>query len=136
MRHFLPSKWMSLFHHLLQIILLVSALYLLTSKLSIVPWASPLTTYVLLYLLILLGLQFILLVLYCVFSKHQASYFKLRHIAFFHFLSLILMCFLSIMSISSFIKGCIFFSIVDSYLIYLTSQSLKTYLLVSIDKKL
>ena len=136
MSHFLPTKYVILFHHLLQIILLVSALYLLTSKLPIVPWATSLTTYVLLYLMILLGLQLILLILYSIFSNHQAFYFKLKHIALLHLLSLMLMCFLSTRSIPSFIKGCIFFSIFDAYLIYLTSRSLKTYLLISINKKL
>lgn len=136
MHRFLSLKWIILFSHLSQIALLVSTLYLLTSKLSIVPWVSPLTTYVLLYLMILSGLQFALFILYSIFSNHEVSYFKLKRIALLHLISLLLMCLLSIMSIPSFIKGCIFFSVFNSYLIYLTSQSLKIHLLVSIDKKL
>lgn len=136
MSGFLHSKSIICFHYLLQIILLASGFYLLTSKIPIFLWARPLTTYVLLHLLILFALQFVLFILFGIFSNRQASYLRLRHIAFFHLLSLILMCFLSIMSISSFIRGCIFFSIADFYLIYLTSCSLKTHLLTSIDKKL
>lgn len=136
MRHFLSSKFMISFYYLLQIILLASGFYLLTSKIPILPWARPLTTYVILHLLILSGVQGVLLFLYRIFCDHQTSYLKLRHIAFLHSLSLLFLCFLSIMSISNFIRACIFLSIADFYLICLTFYSLKSHLFISINQQL
>lgn len=125
MNHFLCSKFIIWFHYLLQIILLACGIYLLTSKIPILPWSSPLTTYVLLYLLILLGLQCFLFLLYWRLYDHHPSYLTLFRIAFLHLLSLLLMCLLSIMSIPNFIRGCIFFSITNFYLTYLIFRSLK-----------
>lgn len=128
MNKLLKSKVAIKLYYIIQIILLAIGFYLLSSKITVVPWNSPLTTYVLLYLLILVVLQFLLFILYWRFLECDSKYLKLRRIAFIHLLILLLMCFLSIWNIPFFLVGCMFFSLINIYLIYLTFISLNFHL--------
>ena len=86
----------------IQYVLLSFSFYLFSSKISFLPWYIPLTTYVLLYLIILTLLQ-ILLLLYT-WSKYekQINFKYARRICLIHFLLLLFMCFLCIFSVTWF----------------------------------
>ena len=124
----LNSKIIIQLNYLIQIILLAIGFYLFSSKITFIPWHSKLTTYVLLHLLILLVLQFLLFISYWGFSEHELKYLKLRRIALIHLFILLLMSFLSIWRIQYFIFGCIVFSIIHLYLLYITFKYFKLHL--------
>lgn len=128
MGNLLNSKVIIQLSYMIQILLLAIGFYLFTSKVTIVPWHSPLTTYVLLYLLILVILQFLLFMFYWGFSEYELQYLKLRHIALIHLFILLSMSLLSILHIQYFIFGCILFSAINLYLIYMTFQHLKVHI--------
>lgn len=125
MNHLLHSKVIIRLNYFIQVILLAIALYLFSSKLSFIPWHSMLSTYVLLHLLILVGLQFLLFTLYWGLSDRQLYYLKLRRVALIHLFILLFMSLLSIFSIQYFIFGCVIFSILNFYLIYMTFHYVK-----------
>jgi len=128
MSNLLNSKIITQLNYMIQFILLSIGLYLLSSKIPFIPWHSALTTYVLLYLLILVVLQFLLFIVYWRFSEYHLQYLKLRRIALIHLLIVVLMSFLSIWRIQLFLFGCIVFSLINIYLIYLTFKYLKYHL--------
>lgn len=128
MSHLLNSKVIIRLNYWIQVILLAIGFYLFSSKIPFIPWHSKLTTYVLLHLLILVVLQFLLFVFYWGFSERQLQYLKLRRVALIHLFVLLLMSLLSILSIHYFILGCVVFSILNLYLMYMTFQYLKLHL--------
>lgn len=82
----------------IQYILLSLSFYLFSSKISFLPWYIPLTTYVLLYLIILTVLQgLLLLYTWSKYEKH-INFKYARRICLIHFLLLLFMCFLCIFS--------------------------------------
>ena len=122
MGNLLNSKRIIQLSYIMQVILLAIGFYLFTSKITVVPWHSPLTTYMLLHLLILVILQFLLFILYWRFSEYELQYLKLRRIALIHLFILLSMSLLSILHIQYFIFGCILFVAINLYLIYMTFQ--------------
>lgn len=97
----ISSKKLS-FCHYLQYLLLGISFYLFSSKISFLPWYMPLTTYVLLYILILMTLQTILF-LYTWYMYEKKIFFKnIRRICFLHFLLLLIMSIFCIFSIKCF----------------------------------
>lgn len=86
----------------IQYLLLSISLYLFSSKISFLPWYMPLTTYVLLYILVLTIFQMILLLYTWYMYERQITFKYLRRVCFIHFLLLLLMSFLCILSINWF----------------------------------
>lgn len=86
----------------IQYVLLGLSFYLFSSKVYLLPWYTPLTTYVLLYLFILTLIQIILLLYTWYMYERQINFKYIRHICFIHFLLLLFMCFLCIFNISWF----------------------------------
>lgn len=86
----------------IQYLLLSISLYLFSSKISFLPWYMPLTTYVLLYILVLTIFQMILLLYTWYMYERQITFKYLRRVCFIHFLLLLLMSFLCILSINCF----------------------------------
>lgn len=128
MGNLLKSKVIIQLSYMVQILLLAIGFYLFTSKITIVPWHSPLTTYVLLHLLILVVLEFLLFIFCWRFSEYELQYLKLRRIALIHLFILLSMSLLSILHIQYFIFGCVLFSTINLYLIYITFLYLKVHL--------
>lgn len=128
MGNLLKSKVIIQLSYMVQILLLAIGFYLFTSKITIVPWHSPLTTYVLLHLLILVVLEFLLFIFCWRFSEYELQYLKLRRIALIHLFILLSMSLLSILHIQYFIFGCVLFSTINLYLIYMTFLYLKVHL--------
>ena len=88
--------------YLLEYLLLAISFFLFSSKISILPWYVPLTTYALLYILILIILQVILFIyIWHIYEKHK--YLKsLRKICFLHLMVLLLMFLICILSVEWF----------------------------------
>lgn len=128
MGNLLKSKVIIQLSYMVQMLLLAIGFYLFTSKITIVPWHSPLTTYVLLHLLILVVLEFLLFIFCWRFSEYELQYLKLRRIALIHLFILLSMSLLSILHIQYFIFGCVLFSTINLYLIYMTFLYLKVHL--------
>lgn len=103
----------------LQYILLGISFYLFSSKIAFLPWYIPLTTYMLLYILILVILQLILFMYTWYMYERHITFKKIRTICFLHLLFLIIMSFLCIFSISLFnlmnILGSIFIVLLVIY---------------------
>ncbi len=109
----------------LQYLLLGISFFLFSSKISILPWYIPLTTYALLYILILLILQIILLLYTWYMYEKQECFKTIRRICFFHFLLLLLMFFLCIISIKWFNVFSILVTILIGLLIIYQKKSYK-----------
>lgn len=86
----------------LQYVLFGISFYLFSSKIAFLPWYIPLTTYMLLYILILVILQLILFLYTWYMYERHITFKKIRTICFLHLLFLIIMSFLCIFSISLF----------------------------------
>lgn len=98
MNNKLSSKRLSICYYL-QYLLLYLSLYLFSSKITFLPWYIPLTTYVLLYILILMLLQIgLFLYTWYIYEKH-ISFKNLRKICFLHVLLLLIMSILCIFSV-------------------------------------
>lgn len=128
MNTFLNSKITIRLIYFIEIALLAICFLLLSSKITFIPWHTNLTTYVLLHLLILVGVQFSLFLTYWSFSERQIQYLKLRRISLIHLFILLSMSLLSILSVQYFILGCIIFSIMNLYLIYITFKYLQLHI--------
>ena len=128
MNTFLNSKTTIRLIYFIEIALLAICFLLLSSKITFIPWHTKLTTYVLLHLLILVGVQFSLFLIYWSFSERQIQYLKLRRISLIHLFILLSMSLLSILSVQYFILGCIIFSIMSLYLMYTTFKYLQVHI--------
>ena len=128
MNTFLNSKTTIRLIYFIEIALLAICFLLLSSKITFIPWHTKLTTYVLLHLLILVGVQFSLFLTYWSFSERQIQYLKLRRISLIHLFILLSMSLLSILSVQYFILGCIIFSIMNLYLMYTTFKYLRLHI--------
>lgn len=128
MNTFLNSKTTIRLIYFIEIALLAICFLLLSSKITFIPWHTKLTTYVLLHLLILVGVQFSLFLIYWSFSERQIQYLKLRRISLIHLFILLSMSLLSILSVQYFILGCIIFSIMSLYLMYTTFKYLQLHI--------
>lgn len=111
----------------LQYLLLGISFLLFSSKIPILPWYIPLTTYVLLYILILIILQIILLIYTWYMYEKQYSFKIIRRICVFHFLLLLLMFFLCILSIKWFN---LFSILVTILIVLLTIYQKKSYQMI------
>lgn len=128
MNTFLNSKTTIRLIYFIEIALLAICFLLLSSKITFILWHTKLTTYVLLHLLILVGVQFSLFLTYWSFSERQIQYLKLRRISLIHLFILLSMSLLSILSVQYFILGCIIFSIMNLYLMYTTFKYLQLHI--------
>lgn len=89
-------------HYIFEFLLLAISFILFSSKISILPWYIPLTTYVLLYILILIILQFMLFLYTWYIYEKKARLKFLFKTCFSHLLLLLLMFCLCIFSINWF----------------------------------
>lgn len=128
MNTFLNSKTTIRLIYFIEIALLAICFLLLSSKITFIPWHTKLTTYVLLHLLSLVVVQFALFLTYWSFSERQIQYLKLRRISLIHLFILLSMSLLSILSIQYFTLGCIIFSIMSLYLMYITIKYLQLHI--------
>lgn len=95
------SKKLTICYYL-QYLLLGISFYLFSSKIPFLPWYIPLTTYALLYILILMVLQLLLFLYTWHMYEKQITFKNIRRICFLHFLLLLLMFAFCIFSINWF----------------------------------
>lgn len=115
----IPMKYIL---NLIEIFLLTMGFFLFSSKIYFSPWFSPLTTYMLLYLLILLFVQVIYFFIIWHFCERNYKLKNLFLISLFNILQITLITFFCIFSIKYFY--------IMSYLLTLTNL-LSTIYLVS-----
>ncbi len=89
-------------HYIFEFLLLAASFILFSSKISILPWYIPLTTYVLLYILILIILQFILFLCTWYIYEKKARFKSLFNTCSSHLILLLIMFCLCIFSINLF----------------------------------
>ena len=89
-------------HYIFEFLLLATSFILFSSKISILPWYMPLTTYVLLYILILIILQFMLFLYTWYIYEKKARLKSLLRTCFLHLILLLIMFCLCIFSINWF----------------------------------
>lgn len=112
-------------NYFLEVFILIACLYLFSSKLTILPWYIPLSTYTLLYILILLVFQFILM-LYNWFLYEKNTLFKrLLLIGNINTGILLIMFFFCILSIKAFNVSAALVTILDLLLLWYTLFHIK-----------
>lgn len=122
------NKFIIILSYLLEITLLSILLLTLSKKIPLFPWYEPLTTYILLDLLILIGVEFLLLIFFWWLLDRNALYIRLRNLALCHLFTLLVMSLLSILSIHFFNLGCYIVCVLILLFIYLTIKYLKSHL--------
>ncbi len=136
MNHFTHSKYIILLSYLTECALLIYCLFKLSSKIFWLPWHKPLTTYILLDLLILLAIQFFLFIFYWWLRDSDYLFKDLHCLSLIHLLSLLILIFFSVKSISWFTISCYLFSLAYTGLLYLCLKYLLTHLKINKPKVL
>ncbi len=107
-------------HYIIQLILLIFSIFLFSSKLDIIPWYMQPRTYDLLYILILLVIQFIVFLIYWrLYEKAKVSLFIVIQTGL-HSVILFIMFKLCIHSLAWYLRFSIIFCIVDILLLSYT----------------
>ncbi len=109
----------------LELILLCVSFYIFSSKLFFFPWYFRLSTYTLLYVLILLVLQFVIFIYSWSMYERQSIFKSLRRICLLHLLMLMVMFMSCILSVDWFNFSAILSSAMVCILIVYT---IKTYI--------
>lgn len=112
-------------HTMIQIILLTIALVLYLSKISIFPWFTPLTTYMLLYMVLLGFAQFFFFLVNWHLLEKDKTFKELHLIAILFFVIIFIMGYICVASTQTFYILSVIFSLLICYLIFRLIKSLR-----------
>ena len=131
MKKYVPTVKHLIILNTIQLLLLGICLYTFSSKISLLPWYSPLTSYMLLDLIILFGIQLIIF-FYVWFMSEKYELFKIpMHIGTINTLIILFMFFISIVSVLLFNILTVLFTFVEIglliYILHFIKRLLKNY---------
>ncbi len=131
MKKYIPTVKYLVILNTIQLLLLGMCLYMFSSKINVLPWYSPLTSYMLLDLIILFGIQLIMM-FHVWFMKEKYELFKIpTRIAIINTLIILFVFFISIVSVLFFNILTIIFTFIEIgllvYIVHFIRGLLKIY---------